>query len=395
MRHIVAIIIFTLFSTATLAQDERTNLIDMLGTVPDQPEIHDSMINYSDFRAMVTAREGAVTPSSILDILQGKLSDELNHYGTALVSMLGTPSFARSVLADGSWENTVGFDFVTIERTIEYRTLPEPGAVAVGDFDMDAVSAAFTARDYMAEPIGDFMLWCSANGCEIDLAGDEDKKDLSNPFGGLLGREEPVLISDKMFISSPILSQIETTYDAVTGEIPSLADNESYMTAVNALQPSLILIQATFVPPSLIMGETTGDVSDLPPYQLVLIADGASDREQIVSVILVYDTLEDAETAINVIPSRLDTMISSKHQLIFRDVFNDYYVELLEIRTSASYDETTDLAAAIIEFHALDAAARDPESLGGEIIARQVYRRIYRMVTQQDIGWLVTDGTNS
>lgn len=402
MKHTLIIIFLSLSASLTLAQDTQTPLLDILNAVPDELEIRESLIAFTDFEALVAAREGAITPESWEQFGE----DESEGAGLYMATLRGIgygPSFMQYLFTGGDqWEETIGIDFFSVDRVLYFGFPPTDANIMVGDFDTDAVAEAHTARNYTSEPVGDFTLWCGEVGCENGSQVDPANRNISNPFGGDLGRQKPFIVSDSMIIDSADLSLLLLAEDAVTDKVSSLADNANYMTAVHSVDSDNMLTQALFIHPSQILldtaplvmaGETEKieelmeQAAGLPPYNLVMIADTATDREQVVYVTLVYRSLTDAETAIDVIPSRLESMESFLTQELFSEMLAKRGVT--DIVATATLDEETNLAMAVLKFHA-PLADNEPDEILGYVASGIVYRQFVQMVFARDTNWMVS-----
>lgn len=407
MRRVMFILlVITLIIPTISAQDGRENLLDILNAVPDQMEFRESIISYIDYRAMVDARAGAATPESIEAMMNGD-SDETSIYMATLMGINSGPDFIQDLYTGGElWAETVGFEFFDMERAITFGNPPELGNIVVGDFDTDAIEAALSARDYTSSDLGDFVQWCGAVGCEngmnVDIAG----RNPGNPFGGRLGRQEPLLVSDNMIINALGIPLLIMAEDAVTDKADSLADNANYAASVNSINPDYVIIQAQFVHFSMIaldlanivlsddtdvaeqiMEEMMADAENLPQYNLVMFADTATETEQVVYVTLVYSSLDDAEIAVDVIPTRIDTAESLQYAMPLSEIFESR--NITDIVATAVQDDETELAVAVFEFHAplasneMDDGARLPAS-------SMVFQLFIQMLYSRDTAWLAT-----
>ena len=266
---------------------------------------------------------------------------------------------------------------------------------------MNTVASALTARDFALDTtIGDFELWCGEIGCDKGMDFDIENRNLGEPFGGDSGRQQPLLISDNMAISSSALPPLVLSGDAVTDKLVSLADNPTYIAAVNSINPDNMLIQASFVYFTEIVPNVTftskddkkilKELGNLPQYELVMFADTATDTEQVVYVSLVYSALEDAEAAVEIIPERLATMDSFSISRPIQEIFD--YHGVSEIIASAVFDEVSDRAGAVFEFHA-PLASSDEEDRGdmGFVVSSRVYKVFITMYYVRDTDWLAAD----
>ena len=402
-KYCLTFLILLLSISIVIAQDSPSPLLEMMNAIPDSLENREALISYIDYRAVEAARPGIASYESWSEFLtsEGTLADGL--YMAALRGISSGPDFMSYIYATGElWRETVGFDFFDIDRALIYGNLPEQVVVIVGEFDTDAITSALTTLGYTSDIKGEFNLWCGKAGCENGNEMDLENRNPANIFGGYLGRQQPVIGSDTMLISSSAYSIISLSEDALSGDRYSLGDDPSYIAAVNSINPDNTLIQATFVYftqilPNLditagveILEARLEQLNDLPQYELVLIADTATDTEQVVYVTLVYSTLDDAETATELIPERLATMDSLRVKRPLHEIFEGRGVG--EIIARAVVDEATDMPLAILEFHAplASSSEEDLDSTSGLVASSQVYRLFIDMLYSRDTDWLLT-----
>lgn len=401
----ITLIIVWNFSSAS-AQDGRENLLDILNAVPDQSEFRESIVSYMDYRAMVDARVGAATPDSI-DALVNRDSEEAAIYMATLMGINSGPDFIQDLYTGGElWAETVGFEFFDIEQAITFGNPPAFGNIIVGDFDTDAIATALSARNYTSSDLGDFVQWCGEVGCDNGMDIDFANRNTGNPFGGRLGRQEPLLVSDNMIINALGLPLLIMAEDAVTDKANSLADNANYAAAVNSINPDNVIIQAQFVHFSMIsidianivlnadadvaeqmMEEMIAEAENLPQYNLVMFADTATETEQVVYVILVYGSLDDAEIAVDVVPTRLDTAESLQYTMPLAEIFESR--NITDIVATAVQDDENELAVAVFEFHA-PLAGNEMDDSARMSASSMVFQLFIQMLYSRDTAWLAT-----
>lgn len=388
------------------AQDDTSPILELLSAVPDTLEARDSIVSFVDYRAMVEARAGAKTPESWDEFMNAE-TEEMDLYSAALFGIISGPDFLQFLFTEGgAWEETVGFNFFDIEQGLLFGNPPQLGNVLVGSFDVNTIIDAFARQGFTAETFNDYMMLCGEIGCDDGALTDFDNINRSNPFGGDLGRQEPILVSESLLLNSPEVTIAKLMEEAVTDEIVSLADNPTYIAATNSINPDNILIQAQFVyftliVPDVAMNILTGNAAEieekmeafagLPQYEVVMFADTATETEQVVYVSLVYNTLEAAELATEVIPTRLAEMESTVRQVDFQTLFDERGVT--DIIATAVTDEATGRALAILEFHAPIAPQEaDPEAVFGRVSSSILYRLFIDMLYARDTDWLIASG---
>jgi hypothetical protein len=242
------------------------------------------------------------------------------------------------------------------------------------------------------------------------------ERNLANLFGGDLGRRFPVVLLDDALAASPDEANIERVAEVYQEEDDSLADTPRYQTAVaamydafseNSLDEAAQLRQAYFVPTTLLMaadpaatllfGASPEDIgklreqlesentASLPLYQLAAFTDFGSDQHQYAQVVLVYALEADAETAIEMIPKRIDTFDSLVMRRPLAEIFEDRGAELLE--PVVHIDDSTGMYAAVFTFQ-YPLAANEEDDFGLIQTSGMVYRTLVSSIFQRDTLWL-------
>ena len=319
----------------------------------------------------------------------------------------GSGKLLRGLLRSGAtWPGLLGLDFFDVDSELAFGAPPSDGIVLSGDFDPGAIGQAFTARGYTGSDVDGHTLWCPAAGCESGPSIDFEARNPDNPFGGDLGRNEPMAVSATDLLGSAGFATVQGMLAAAGGSTPSLAERPAYRAAAEAVDPDVRLIQASLVPgdwlaadvAGLLMGsesleeakarlaELASTFEPIPPYELVAIVDGATATEQVVSVALVYGSAEDAAIAADVIPRRLETMESQAAGQPFRELLAGRGVSSVTGRAVPS--GAGGRATALIELRA-PLASDQPDPDSGKLTASSlVYRMLMDMVYRRDTMWL-------
>ncbi|MCC6613738.1 MAG: hypothetical protein IT320_09690 [Anaerolineae bacterium] len=365
------------------AQDAAQPLLDMLALIPDTPSARESIVSYVDFRAVETARPGALQPESWAE-WDAAYGAESSAYGLWFAALMGVssgpPTLLTTLLQAGTWPEMLGFDFFDVDRAIEYNQPPGMVQILNGDFDAEAITNAYEARDFSAEARGDLTLLCGSAGCDHGLELNPDQRDSANPFGGTLGRQEPLLIAPGYLVNSPAIEQIERHIALLAGETPALADDPGFRAAAEAAAREGLLIQAQLVDPALFGAE--GEATEaIPPYDLLLVADAATADEQVVTIGLVYTTAEDAQTAADALPGRIEGYTSL--------ATNQPLTDLLAARDATYAVEIYEADEATLALVVLRAPLAGPDEVDGSLVSSSlVYRLIIQMLYQRDLGWI-------
>ncbi len=386
------------------AQDNTDHLLDLLNTVPDLPEIRQSFITFVDYENIFEARDGTPRLQRLTDVEM--LSEQVGDiFFAALNGILSGPDFIQTLrLGAGEWESLIGFDFLDIDRAITFGNPPADHDILIGEFDVDIITTAFTNRDYISKSIGDMTVWCIDPACENGVMTNIDNINPGNPFGGELGREQPVLISDTLVASAVSDIGLILIEDASADRIDSLADNPIYVAAVNSIGSDNLVLQGMFLHPSEIILNISplmmeGDVdtveelmeasAQLPQYNLIMIVDTVIEEVQVVYVILVYQNEEDATLATEVIPERLNTMMMSSEEQTFRDFLNKWLPT--EINSHVVVDDDTGRVAAVFEFSAPKATNEETDDPIFRLIASsRLYNLFVQSIYRTDLVWLTT-----
>ena len=145
-------------ATPVSAQDDDP-LLEALRLVPSSSGSASNPVSFVDYHAMAAARPGALEPgSSLAELLDRHEAGDpaADVWIAALMGVAsGPPSLVEGLMSDGvSWPESMGFDFVDIERAVGFGTPPSQGTVLLGAFDTDAIEAAHAARGYTSTAAG-------------------------------------------------------------------------------------------------------------------------------------------------------------------------------------------------------------------------------------------------
>jgi len=402
MRKLFSLLLL-LFAIPTIsAQDNTDNLFELLNAVPDQPEIRQSLITFIDYENLFEARDGTpMLPSlSALEILPEQVGSV---YMAALNGINSGPEFVQMAPVFGDeWVDTVGFDFVDIDRAITFGDPPAVHDILFGEFDVEAIETAFTNREYTSKPIGNMSLWCFDVACEDGNRVSVENRNPTNPFGGNLGREQPILVSDTVIASATADVGLILIEDAIGDRVDSLADNAMFASAVNVIPPENLVIQGMFVPTQYVTYDAATYVFDgdadaiealliesdrMAQYQMVMLADTATEDEQVAYVVLVYRDEDSANIATEVVLERLDTMDSMVAESSLQEIFDARGVT--DITAEVIVDEDNALSLAVFEFRAPKASNEEDEDTRRLLPSSMLYRVFVQMVYNRDTAWLI------
>jgi hypothetical protein len=386
-------------------------LLEALARVPADLGAR-SPVSYLDLRAVEAARPGALHPESVADLMAA-LEDDDEAARLWLAALMGVATGSAHLLAglfpSGTlWPETVGFDFFDIDRLMTFGDPPSDGLVLLGGFDPAAVGRALEARGYDDDPRGTRTLWCGQEGCDTGQQPNLADRDLGNPFGGDLGRAEPLAVSARDLLNSADMATLEAMLAAAEDEGRSLAADPAVRAIAGAVPGDARLVQATLLSDlsgldagiaarfaespdgaTELLAELDEAFEPMPAWQRAAFADGATATEQVASVILAYASDEDAAVAADVLPRRYEALRSLVRDVPLADLFADRGVTSIAGRVVPASEGAS--AAAVIELRA-PLAGDAPEPGSDRLPASsQVYRLLIDLLFTRDLLWLAPE----
>ena len=192
---------------------EMGSMLHMLGYAPDRLE-DDSLplsdiAQYADIERWMNAR-GIDTPASPGDPAWDSWRAE--------VSALAIPEVLATRGTDDVWINTYGFGLHQVHQVLAVGSAPDYVMVLRGDFDADALSAAWAESGYQAVRVDGVTYWSLYPGDSVDLSAPASRPALGN-------MNNLVLLEDGTLIATARSGRLEQTLRAVSDAQPSLADN--------------------------------------------------------------------------------------------------------------------------------------------------------------------------
>lgn len=389
-RSCIVFIVVLLSVSFVNSQDNNSPLLDLLATIPDTDEIRESIISYIDYRAIKTTREGVPQYDSWADFLEDSENPSSALWLASIRGVSSGPSILDFLFVTGEeWQDTIGLEFFDINQAITYGTPPAQGQALIGNFNIEDIEDAFAERDYVAEDVDNFTLLCWEEGCDRGIDVDIQNQVRANPFGGNLGRREPLLVNDNLLINAPAIDIVEASLDIINDGEGSLADNPVFLSALNTIDENHTLIQAQFLPADIFVAsddmQSQFDTS-IPHYEQALFADTAGEEAQIVYIVMVYDNLADAEMASETALARLENMESTRGGRPFADIFEERGVT--ELQSYAVTDADSELSLAVLEIHAPLVSNEETDS--GFLPSSPVFRTFITMIYNLDLAWLMT-----
>jgi hypothetical protein len=338
---------------------------DVLANIPDTPEARTAW-SYADYAALTG---GAADRQVWLDALATASSGPPLQYFLAQVE---------------EQQRLTGVSIFDVAQAATWGQRPADVTLLQGPFDADAIEAAYSVRGFTAEPLGDFTLFCGADGCEAGTQANLGAREPGDPFGGPLGRQQPVLLvpldgERSQLLSAAPLDVVQAAAETRAGAAPSLADSPAYQAATRAVTADGVLLQAYFVGVDTIVSFGRANTAEqaqltpqatesLPPFDFATFAEVERDDGQAASVTLVFPTLAEAETAASLLALRL----AAETETSFGAALQSFDIT---VSASAAQDADTGLGVAQLTFLAPP----------GEPSA---YRLLIRGWLTAELGWL-------
>lgn len=393
------------------AQDDDNPLLDMLARVPNSTAARE-WLTYIDYDAVISARPGAPLVQSWeeFETLSASNGDEIKLYMNALGAVRSGPAFfARYFQQSSEMPEVAGISLFDIQRGIEYGQPPGQVVILEGDFDSDAIIAAHEARGYTQINEGDFTLLCPAAGCDTGAQSNLANRNTANPFGGDLGRSQPVLLGNGLVASSTDDQALNTVAAAIAAEAKTLADQPDYRAAAEAVNSVGKVLQTYFISPldvssgsmaALFMNpnmtqeqvealreQLLDHFDPLPQYQLITLAHTVSGDEEQAIVALTYANAGAAQSAAEVIMQRLEAYTSLVTRKPFLEMFTDNGVTI----DTSIYDPDSNRPTVIVTFRSALPPAVVPENAFDARAIGVPYARLVQAYMQRDLGWLATE----
>jgi hypothetical protein len=309
----------------------------------------------------------------------------------------------------------VGFSALEVDQAILFGSSPSESKIMTGNFDADGIADAYEANLAFEQiNIDGMTVWCWVEGCSEGAQSDSQNQIMENPFGGLRGQRQPMVISNDLLMASPDLDLVVAHLRALAGSQPSLDDDPDYRVAVNAISQDAYIPQAMIVTEARlhrIVKRMPIDVGyksriqlvslnpheeasqELPQYDLLILADAVTEDEHIARLGLIYMDANSAEKAATIILDRLESEQSKYEPKTFSELLADrnvtnprYYVYEGDDRVTLVLEFPTHKATADELIQMLDIYSYKGDTTRPGFI----YRLILEMILQGDTHWLST-----
>ena len=388
------------------APEEVLPFLRILSYVPDIPAARTELY-YADIEASVASRVGVPQFDSIEE--WNAADDTRRAWLFALPTALPRfRDFLIPIIDEGV--AVTGIDIFKLKQSVAFGQLPAVGTILAGNFDNDAIVAAYTSNDWLIErEDDDLILLCSVGGCDdgdtIDFAG----RNPANPFGGELGRKEPIALVDGFIFNSADFTMLRSILTVRAGDSRSLADAPDIQTAALALAEQGLIRQVVIFPHDAVnnidfagisLGEaaTAEQMQDylatlgetlipVPASRLMLIAETADVETgmQAGHFILIYSTDEIAQSAADALQTNLEADILNS--MVTKIPYSEMISERGELTVQVIANPDTDLYAVMVSINAPLYMPDDTDVIGtGDI----QFRLWFDFIIRRDTLWLVS-----
>lgn len=375
------------------AQTSTSPLLDILARVPDTARNRD-FVSYIDYHALFASRPGGVVPASTAE-WNALLDSDSKAARLTMAALFGISAgpeqWARILRMQDATIESTGIDFFSITRAIQVGAPPGVVVILNGNFDPAAIVKAFTAKGFKEDKLDGFTVVCNPDGCAEGQRFNVRERDLANPFGGQLGRKEPLVVTADYLYNSPDYESVQAVVQAVQDKTPSLADAPEFRAMANALAPHGTLIQAQIPDTRYVLRQTPVGLSEaaqkpFPDYSLIGFAHTHDDKAQYVVIPIVFDKAEDAEKAAAILPERAAGYTST--------TWNQPFMKLAEERGGTLQEPTiyqdaeTGKTVLLLVFEAaLD--GEEPGMTEGSFRASGILFQLFiASIAQRDMPWL-------
>jgi hypothetical protein len=311
---------------------EQPPLLEMLALVPAVPEAiaGTPFIGYIDYEAIEQAREGVPVFqnwAAFNDSLEDMDDSARLWMQNSMRIVTGPDFYLRYLRQYATMEDLVGFDVFDIDRALVLGQPPARGIILQGDFDAEAVTEAYVARDYATGQNNGVVLLNRGDG-EPGLTQSLQTRDVANPFGGELGRQEPIAVTDEYILNSPNDALLDAMVNAFVGYRRSLYTAPEIAAAAEAVSIGQgQLLQALFlnpleiafpgIDPALLLTpnpdveallQPNSEFGPLPLYSAAVLADLQDGPNQVALIALVYSDEATARAAAEEVTQRIATL---------------------------------------------------------------------------------------
>ena len=237
---------------------ERSVILDLLGTIPDTPEIRQMVLinDYARIRDVFNVQLPG--PDADKEALEQYLLDisEGTNYGLAPSPFIS--GYGQYGLLRLDHPRYLGFDIREVDQTVEAGQLPGVLEVLGGRFDPDATDRALKGCSECPAPDRQERAGIKFYSWGEDLENDMSKR-LSPPAFDQLGRGGRIAVLDDYVFRTVETPGMSALIDASQDNLPSLADAEEFRLLAQGM--------STLEAYSMLFSDMTPDVGrDLEPW---------------------------------------------------------------------------------------------------------------------------------
>lgn len=363
--------------TGSLAQEDQASpLLTLFSYVPVRPEILASEIIYYNLPAFLPPY--AALTGQALDAIA---EDDLKSFHQ--FAIVNRNYFASNVLRmalpfPDEVEKYSGIRPEQIQTMLEYGISPLRGIVMQGEFNLETIATAHTARGYNQRPLEDFTLWCGDPTCDgtLIVEGEDDWRNLFDVPP--LGRKPAVAVSDAFILASAnrgvVIGGVQqhTKGEQTLAQLPEmLAINnlltqdapgellQAFIMPAGLVATTFPMIEPTMSPTDIAitafglvntdaLNRLVAEVKEygpLPPFRGLIFADYFDGTQDIMVMALMYPDAASAQTAVDELVRRILTY----RDVIFNPGESQTFLEMAGVtapQTSVYLDDDTDIAFA-------------------------------------------------
>lgn len=411
-RYLIVASLLIMVSPFVHAQDDiddRPPLLELLDYVPDT-EDNRRQVYFADMLVSAGTVSGVMSENG-QDAWESIVGYPRVWVGWIPSALPPFNSYMFMMLEDEG--ESTGIRVETIERTVYFGLPSTDGMILQGDFDNEAIISAYTAETHELQNRDDeFILLCSVDGCDDGIWVNPANRNPANPFGGYLGRQEPIALLDELILNSPDIEIVDAMLD---DDIQPLSQSEDYQALVWVASELGLIRQVAFfsrndssfyslntldrILPSMeqalasqsSVADLQVQISPLPSFPLIMIAEVVDmDAEtQTGLVLLPYEDEETANRALDAIQANLQS--EDLVSLRTRQPYPMLMSERGELSFEVIYHEPTNHYLAVVALQS--SLVKMPESDQDDMPewTGLQFRLFMEMIISADTLWLVTD----
>lgn len=171
---------------------------------------------------------------------------------------LALPDVLHARGNEAIWNSTYGFALTDVHAVLAVGQAPDYVLIMQGDFDPDALNAAWVQSGYQAVREQGYTIWSLFPGQEVDLSAPASRPALGN-------MNNVVLLEDGTLIATSRLSRMEETLKVVTGNAPSLGQNPQIASLLTSGGDAESLATAIIAKGSLLATDPSTPAVLMPP----------------------------------------------------------------------------------------------------------------------------------